>query len=778
MGKKGGGGGNVSGFKYSLGMLMGLCRGPIDELVEIKVGDLVAWASGGVTSNTRFLIDNANLFGGETKEGGIFGNVDVMMGDPTQDLAGTEVRDKVLGSTVATVIADGSMVTTVVDGVVTLVAPIVTSTVNFMSSLRGVATLYFNGQICANNPYPKKWTVRVRRLIKGWHGGTAWYPDEAVVALFDAVGNQIFAMNPAHIIYECLTNPVWGRGLAPSQIDETSFISAANTLCREKFGLCLAWTRSTDLGQFMQIVFDHVGAAMYPDRTTGLQTIRLLRKDYVVSDLPIFDYSSGLLSIDEDLTTAPDNSHSEIIVNWTDPVTNNVRQTRVQNLAGTQANQTVTSTKVDYLGIPTADLAARVAQRDLALQASGIKRYTLKFDRRGRKITPAGVFRINVPDRNIFDMVLRAGTVTEGAINDQTITVVALQDLFGLADTVYLKEPERAWIAPDRSVIPIAVRDVREINYRDTVRALTAADLATVPVDSGDVVTVAAPPTSLSTNYELNTHGTGEAYADHGSFLWTPSAKLFAGIGYYDTSITIYSGNGLTNIGILPVIAWLDQELVEVTSYDATTGIMEIGRGCVDTIPWPHDADARIWFPERAQGSDTREYTLGEVVDVKMLTRTNTGVLDISLAAEDTFTIAARQGKPYAPGNFQIGGNPFANVTLQLGDEVFTWAHRDRINQADHVLVHGDASTGPEAGVTYTARVYSHATGALLRTTTGITAATWTYTTSMQSADSAPSFITIKLRAERDGIVSFQEYVWSFFRAVGGYGKSYGLRYG
>lgn len=771
---KGGGGGNITGYRYYLAMLMGLCRGPLDSIVMIKADDIQIWPTpplvtapapfptaptgttpalplpqltvGDETGNTTFLIDADNAFGGDDKEGGVRGYIDLQMGAPDQDLTGSKFQ---------------SLVQTAQD-------------------LRGAATMFFRGadaevggHITTNSPYPKKWSVRVRRALQGWYGGTAWYPEEAVVVLDDGQGNAILAMNPAHIIYECLTNPVWGRGLKPTQLDESSFISAANTLCREKFGLCIAWTRQDDLSNFMQNIFNHMGAALYPDRTTGLLTMRLLRKDYVVSDLPVFDYTSGLLSVDDAETTAPDNSHSEIIVNWIDPVANNQRQTRMQNLAGTQANQTVTSTSVDYLGIPTASLAARVGQRDLALQGAGIKRFTLMLDRRGRKISPASVFCINVPDRNISNMVLRCGTVEEGAIGSQTIKVVALADVFALEDTTYAAEPERVWIPPDRTAYIVTDFKISEINYRDTVRAMTAAELATVPVDSGDPVVVAAAPTAMSLQYELETAGTGEAYADHGAFGWTPYATLVSPLGYYDTTMTVSGEYGMSGM-VFPATAWIDDEIVEIISYNATAHTMVIGRGCIDTIPEPHLALARIWFPDFGQGADQREYTASEVVRLKLLTRTNTNVL--ADAPEQTFTVVGRQGKPYVPGDFRIGGNPFAAVTLQTGPVVFTWADRDRITQADHILVHQDPSTGPETGVTYQTDIYKGAT--LLRHTTGIATNTWTYDLTMAGADGSPGHVTVKLRAARGGILSFQEYSWSFYRVATGWGRGYGLRYG
>lgn len=81
-----GGGGSttqVVGYRYKFGIHMGVCRGPVDELVEIRAGDRTAW-TGNVSANTTIPIDAPNLFGGESGEGGIQGDLYVMMGGPDQ----------------------------------------------------------------------------------------------------------------------------------------------------------------------------------------------------------------------------------------------------------------------------------------------------------------------------------------------------------------------------------------------------------------------------------------------------------------------------------------------------------------------------------------------------------------------------------------------------------------------------------------------------------------------------------------------------------------------
>lgn len=73
----------TSGYRYKFGIHMGICRGPVDEIVEIRVGDRTAW-TGSVSANSLVPIDAPELFGGESGEGGVQGDLHVLMGGPTQ----------------------------------------------------------------------------------------------------------------------------------------------------------------------------------------------------------------------------------------------------------------------------------------------------------------------------------------------------------------------------------------------------------------------------------------------------------------------------------------------------------------------------------------------------------------------------------------------------------------------------------------------------------------------------------------------------------------------
>lgn len=643
-----------------------------------------------------------------------------------------------------------------------------------VSDLRGAATAFFSGQIGANNPYPKAWAFRVRRWDDGWQDDDPWYPERALISLSDGA---IKAMNPAHIIWQCLTDRAWGLGIPESRLNAPAFYRAAHTLHTEGFGLCLSWNRQSELSDFIPVVIAHIGAAFYTDRSNGLLTLRLARGDYDPDTLPVFDYDSGLLGIEDDDSTGGDTSHNEVIVNWRDPIKNEKRSVRVQNLAAIQAIGAVVSVTLDYPGIPTADLAARVAQRDLNAQAGGIRRFKLTLDRRGRKIAPGGVFRISVPARSISNMIIRALAIDDGKTADTTIVVTGVQDIFGLPATAYVVDEPSTWEPPDIGAVAAGTRRWREADYRSMVQRMDPANLALVGPDIGFVTVVARQPTPQSLDYVLATAGSGEDYVERRAAAWAPTGLLSFALGAYTTTVVLQdTAIGLDQIGALPVVAWIEAECVGVTACDPVTRTLTITRGVLDSVPTAHASGVRMWFPERAAGSDFREYATGETVRLKVLTRSSGERLALGSAAEDEVTIAGRQGRPYPPGNLQVNGDPFALGLEAFGELVFTWAHRDRVLQADVLVPHGDGDVGPEAGTTYTIRLYDGDT--LVRTVTGISGTTWTYTNAMMVADGVISPKRWELESVRAGLTSTQRYIWTMPHTEVGYGRNYGVDYG
>lgn len=257
-----------------------------------------------------------------------------------------------------------------------------------------------------------------------------------------------------------------------------------------------------------------------------------------------------------------------------------------------------------------------------------------------------------------------------------------------------------------------------------------------------------------ASDYEVRTKGTA-----------CPIGYLASAIGPSDTVISISSFMDVEGIASDLVIGMgllINGEIMRLDSN--TLPDLTVARGCADTIPstTQHAAGSIVWFFSRDLASDNREYAATETVGVKLLPYTNSGgSVPISYAEPHTLNFNWRHARPYPPGNFMCNAQPWhAGVRYINPSDValtFTWAHRDRITQADQLVGHSESSVGPEVGTTYVARVYD-AFDNQVREVTGIVGTTWDYTRTMALMDIVDGAAYIDIYSVRDTLESWQGY--------------------
>lgn len=750
------------GFKYYMGIHMGLGRGPVDEVCEITVGDRQAW-QGSLTGNTQIRINKPDLFGGTKAEGGIDGTFDMMMGFSNQTMS-EKLRAMLTGD---------------------------------QPQFRGIASAFFDGMVCAMSPYPKAWKFRVRRVLQGWDGAV-WYPDKAKIALTgyygDGTSREVIAMNPVHIIYEALTNRAWGLGRDRSLFLDEAWRKAADQIYDEKFGLCLRWGRQDTLMSFVQTVIDHIGCAVYVDKFTGKFTIKLIRNDYDADSLPVVDTDSGLLKIDEATNASIYNLINEIVVVGHNPVTNEDFQVRSHNLALIQTQGAINSDTREYPGLPTPELGNIIAQRDLKAASTNVRRFTLVVDRRLWHIQPADVFKLRDPtSRGIETVIVRVGNVEESGQADGSIKITAVQDVFGTELNTFsdVQPPDH----PEQNFDPeVGRRLLYEMPYAELSRQLPDGEFAAFKREEGVFHAHAEKATPIVMGFDISVRPEGQAnFAVNGSGDFTPLAELANQIGYLDDTL-YYDKEGddfldddEVYVGMSILIGNGDRyghEILRIDAIDRTNKKLTVARGCWDTIPKRHFGGDLIWAIEDNGGSDSVKYITGETVEVKMLPWTlRGGRFPEEDAPIDDLTFRTRFFRPYAPGLVQwktLATGVVApwytafDLRADIGtDEVpdfctITWAHRDRPVQQDKLVDHLQPSIGPEEGTTYRVRVLD-ATGTLVRTETGITGTQFVYTYQMAADDTkveegTPESTsgTLYIDAIRDGIESWEYYTMVF----------------
>jgi hypothetical protein len=721
------------GHWYGLGAQLVLCHGPVDAITEIRVGERVAWA-GEVRRTTTIGINRLDLFGGEDREGGVQGSLDVLMGEPGQG------RNAYLQERLG---AD-------------------------IPAFRGVVSLVLKRiWVAAMNPYIKPWSVRARRVPRGW------YEEKAGIGA-DA--------NPAHIIQECLTNADWGMGYPGGDMDEVSFRRAADTLYAEGFGLSLLWSQEETIESFVLSVLKHVDGVLYVHPRTGLFVLQLARADYQLDRLPVFD-PSNILRIDEFTRPSWGETVNQVTVVYRDAASDKDASVTVQDLAAAQLNGGVVATSLQYPGISHGALATRVAMRELKQLSASLAKCTFIANRQAAALQIGDVVKLSWPPYGIEQLPMRIVRIAYGELASGAVRVDCVQDIFGLPQSVYSAPPSSGWKEPTSEPLPCPQQTLFEVPYWWVVQDFTGESdsrLGDIGDLDGLVAVCGSRPSGDAFGFRAmaRLHG-GWDDKGHGSF--TSTALLGAPLLQSTARVrmALASATGLEDVeaGGLALVngEWLKVVSIERAGADGPVAVFE--RGLLDTVPGSHPAGSRIWFVEEARHYLQPEYVQGETVRARLLTQTARGTLPLGEAPEVGLTLAKRFIRPYCPANPRVNGRSYpAAVAGQIG---ISWATRNRRTQTAYLVLQTEGDVTPEAGQTTTVRFIGES-GRHLRTLSGLTGNSATWSLTQELADSDLGRVNAKLRVEiesvRDGHVSWQKHSLEFERA--GYGLHYGNHYG
>lgn len=740
------------GYMYFMDLHMGLVRGPIDELCEIRVGDRLAW-EGSQTEPGRITINKPSLFGGTKAEGGIDGWLDLYMGGP----------DQVVSSTLKAMLGGNQ------------------------PEFRGFASAHYSGEICAMSPYPKSWAFRMRRVLKGWEDDEVWYAAKAKIIVTgyssDGTSRDVVCMNPIHVIYECITNSAWGRGMPKTELMEDTWRYAADQCFAEGLGVCIRWTRQDTLGSFVQTIMDHVNGMLYVDKFTGKFRIKLARFDYDPDALPIFDTDSGLLAITEATNAATDNMVNEIVVTYNNVVDNEDGQVRVHNLASIQMQGSLNSNTKEYKGIPNADLAIKLAQRDLKVSSTNVRRFNLTLDRRAWHLQPGDVIKIRDPDtRGLETVIVRIGTTEEADVTDGSIKIVGVQDTFTFELNTFTDVEPPGHVTPDTAP-KIGRHRTYEMTYPELVEKMPPGEFNAIQGSYGYIAAHAEKATPVVMSFDINVKPEGMAnYETTGSGEFTPLADLELALDYLDTTLTLSGAADMDEIEV-GFVALIGDEFIRIDAIDLgpdeKSGTFTIARGVYDTIPQRHAAGTTIWVTTETGGTDWVVYAGGEHVDIKLVPWTlSGGRFPLEDTPVDEIDFNFRWYRPFAPGLVMtetqgVGALHWYGRQVLRADvgesEVpdnltITWAHRDRPLQADKRIDHMQGDIGPEPGSTYRI-IVKNPLGQTVRTETGIIGTQWVYSyanaaadLSVETATTEPQTGTITLETMRDGYASWMKY--------------------
>lgn len=793
------------GYKYYLGMHLGLCHGPIDAITRLRCDDRDAWV--GKNNGGSINVNAPELFGGEKREGGVSGVVDVAMGGPAQGqnsylvsklgalipayrgIVGLIFRQAYLGNNpyLKTWSARGQRIHVRQDGIEqwydqaaeispqlasfggpweyqllpyhanpgttnldipttgwgsfanlpygdsVWLRPPQLSVIWIRKTISGVPAglviqaradngclLWVNGvyiggsnvsnaNISSNDRFPVEFTVpgsgTYEIVVKAYTESSSGA--QAGNYLNITLTNLINAdMNPAHIIRECLTDPEWGMGYTDADIDDDSFMTAADTFLSEGLGMSLLWDKSKDIEDFVATVTQHVDAALYVSRTTGKFVLKAIRGDYDEETLLSLN-ESNIQSVSDPVKLSFGELTNSVTVGYWDAITGKDATVTVTDPALCFQQGIVINSTIQYPGFTNSRNATIAAQRDLRALSSPLLSCTIMAHQIAKVLNIGDVFKFSWAKWGVVDMVMRVTGIAYGTGRNKRVKITCSQDVFNTDTNLAVTVPDGSWTDPSAPPSAVDKQIATEAPYWELVQALGQADtdnkLLTHP-EIGYVIGAGSRPAS-AINASLFTDD-GGGYEDVGSLDFAPIGYLATDITKTQTSFVLEDFADLGEVAIGSHVQ-IGEELMRVDVLDDVTGDIEVGRGVLDTVPQEHFAGDFAMFWDAYAGFDPTEYVVSEEVGVKIVPISGAGVLPISEAIETIVELAQRAARPYAPGDLRINGESYEPDPFYAGEVEVSWTDRDRLQQTSGTLVdHTAGNIGPEVGTEYRLRVY------------------------------------------------------------------------
>lgn len=385
-----------------------IAQGFCDGILQIKVGEHLVWPNAdnkyelAADAESSAVINLPNLYGGistyhgnVTLGGGLVGTVDLEYGPTTQ--AVNDYLASVLGS--------------------------------YISASRGLTAAVLRRVNVGTEAQVQPWKYMVKRTAYDTDGSAIWYAAKAAIRSYE--------MNPAHILYNCYTNTEWGLGESTAKFNDTIWQAFADALYDEGFGLCMKWEGDQTLEDFIADVKRHIECVIYEDHLTGNFVPKLIRNDYVPASLEEFD-NTDITEISEfsrgAIRKIPDVTYLQYWNMYDNlPVVISNHDIGLIN----QQNEILIPNEVAFNGIVDADLASRVAAREQYQIGSFPALLEFKAKRTMSHLHPGDVFKLVYPPLGIVSMYVRVLDIKYGKLTDGELTFTAMEDIFGMKDSLY-----------------------------------------------------------------------------------------------------------------------------------------------------------------------------------------------------------------------------------------------------------------------------------------------------------------------------------------------------
>lgn len=546
--------------------------------------------------------------------------------------------------------------------------------------------------------------------------------------------------NPVAVLYDILTND-WARvGLPTTAIDKSSFSLAATTLDAEGHGWGGFLTDPQNAADVIRDIMAQINGILFQDPQTRLLKLKLVRYDYTVGSLPLFD-ESNVSEVLQFMTSTFNETYNQVRITYTDASSNFGTKTAVaQDMANSvMQGGRIRSVTVDFPHIRSSAVAAAVAGRELnevSLPLASLKIRTNRdaFDRR-----PGDAFRFRWAELNMVDVVFRVQHIDLGQPGDEEIVVDCIQDVFAF-DFATIGVPD-VGIA-NAPILPIQERTFTEAPRYFNVQAQASGFIS--DPNQGHLWYLPTPAQNESSGFGIYEYDDNFDRTVADMFPFEPvaypvraqvNATYSRSLDPYDTTTGLQIKN-LSDSGVLKTASVTDirvrgKNLVivgtEVIAYETFTdlgsGVFRLNnvwRGLFDTPTIAHAVDERVYFLSDGIGVTGQVY-VGRKAHQYANSTANARFLpylgghgqgpDDYGVETDRLVARNRQLLPYPPSDMRVN---LLKAITRLDEEGIhvDWKQRNRLTT--QVIRGNDAAETVTAATQY--RIKVQKTGPLLLT--------------------------------------------------------------
>jgi hypothetical protein len=372
-------------------------------------------------------------------------------------------------------------------------------------------------------------------------------------------------------------------------------------------------------------------------------------------------------------------------------------------------------------------------------------------------------FVLSWPPLGIERMVMRVTRMAQGSSTDWRVRLDCVQDIDGISDTVLAEVPS-GWTPPSHDPAPLTETALYELPYFLVGQYVTGdndSDWADLPAGFGFLATAAAQPAGTTLGFHVLTQDAYGAWTADRSCAFTDYGRLAADIDDVQTSLDVAPG---VIYDVDPNEPFLvDDEWMLLTAWDAAGSRITCQRGCMDTVPAAHAAQAVVWLAGFYDNSDPRVYVSGQTAQCRLQPYAANGDLALASCPTRNLAMRGRAGRPVAPANVRVNGT-YRPRTLATWAATLAWARRDRQDTA-RIRANQEGDFAPEDGTTYGVaireKVFPDSAWYAVHSAAGLPLATVSYDLLDKYTPQAHT-LEISLSASLEGLASWQSNVVQF----------------